>query len=549
MAASLAAAFMLSSSAGAFVVSDIRVEGIQRTEPGTVFAHLPFSAGDEYSPAMATRSIHALYRSGLFKDVSLERDGNVVVVRVVERPAVSDIETSGIKAFDKNAIEKSLRDVGLGEGRIFDRAVLDRADQELRRQYLARGFYAVKINTTVTPLERNRVRVNIAVDEGRPAKIEGIRFVGNTVFSTGDLMDEMQLHPSNMWSWYTKRDLYSREKLAADLESLRSFYLNRGYLDFRVDSVQVQISPNRDDVYLTVNIHEGAPYKISGVKLNGDMLGLDDIFEKMVDVKAGQTFNAERVNEVSRRMTAKLSTLGYAFSKADPIPVMDKDAHTVELVYTVDPGRRVYVRRVNVTGNNRTRDDVIRREVTQYEDSWYDSAKVAASRDRVDRLGFFEEVAADPVPVPGTNNQVDLEVRVKERPTGQLSLGAGYSSSDGVVLTGGFAQNNLRGTGKALSVNINTSKSQRTYAVSVDEPYITTTGISRSWDLSLQTVDRSKEKSNSNKKDVKYETRKAGINFGIPFTEYDRVYLGGRVEQLRTINAGTDVQYLAFVEK
>lgn len=535
MAASVAAAFLLCNSAGAFVISDIRVEGIQRTEPGTVFSHLPFTAGDEYTPEMATRAIHALYRSGLFKDVSIERAGDDVVIKVIERPAVADIETHGIKAFDKAAVEKSLRMVGLAEGRIFDQATLDRADQELRRQYLTRGFYGVQIKTNVTPLERNRVRVNINVDEGRPAKIESIRFVGNKVFSSSDLEDEIQLQPSGFWSWYTKRDLYSREKLAADLESLRSYYMNRGYLDFRIDSVQVQISPDRDAVFLTVNLFEGDKYTISGSRLDGDMLGLDEEFKKMDDLKVGSVFNAELVNNVSRRITAKLSTLGYAFASANPTPVIDKEKRTVEILFTVDPGRRVYVRHVNITGNNRTHDDVIRREVTQYEQSWFDSDKVAASRDRIDRLGFFESVVAEPSAVAGTRDTVDLDINVKERPTGQVSLGAGYSTSDKVVLTAGFSQNNIMGTGNALSVNLNTSKSQRTIGVSVSEPYITTTGISRDWDASLQRIDLTKE---DNSAQVKYDTRSAGVNFGVPFTPVDRVYFGGRIEQIKLIELG-----------
>lgn len=551
IATAVAATFLLSNSAGAFVIHDIKVEGIQRTEPGTVFSHLPFTTGDEYTPQMATRAIHALYRSDLFKDVSIIKQGDDVIVKVVERPAVASIETHGIKAFDKTAIEKSLRQVGLAEGRIFDQATLDRADQELRRQYLAKGYYGVQVKTTISPLERNRVRVNINVDEGRPAKIESVRFVGNHVFSSGDLEDEMQLHPSNFWSWYTKSDLYSREKLAADLETLRSYYLNRGYLDFRVDSVQVQISPDRDAVYLTINLFEGEKYKVSGTKLNGDMLGLEEDFKKMDDIKVGDTFNASAVDAVSKRITAKLSTLGYAFSSANPQPIVNKEAHTVEIVYTVDPGRRVYVRHVNVTGNNRTRDDVIRREVTQYEESWFDSDKVAASRDRIDRLGFFETVQMDPVPVEGTRDMVDLDVKVKERPTGQISLGAGYSSSDKIVLTAGFSQNNIMGTGNALSVNLNTSKSQRTYAVSVSEPYITTTGISRDWDAAIQKVNLDKTDNNT---DVEYEKRTAGVSFGIPFTALDRVYLGGRVEQTRILKTGKVDQngvneYKTYVDK
>jgi len=469
-----------------------------------------------------------------------------VVVSLVERPAVATITTHGIKVFDKVAVEKSLRDVGLAEGRIFDQSTLERADQELRRQYLARGFYGVNVKTTATPLERNRVGITIDVDEGRASSISSIRFVGNKVYDNDDLLDLMQLGTPNWFSWYTKRDLYSREKLAADLETIRSHYLDAGYLDFKFDSVQVSISPNRSDVFLTINMTEGEPYTISGSKLQGDLLGLDDVFTPMLTLKEGSTYNASEANAVAEAIKDKLSTLGYAFSQVTPNPMTNPTDHKVEVVYTVDPGRRAYVRRVNISGNNRTRDEVIRREVRQYEAAWFDSDKVKVSRDRIDRLGFFDSVTAEPVPVQGTRDQVDLDVKVQERATGSVSLGAGYSTSEGIVLSGGFAQNNLFGTGKSLQVDLNTSKSQRTYAVSITEPYVTPTGISRTWDVSDRRVDLNK----LDVADVKYETGAAALSFGIPFTEYDRVFLGGRVESTKvSVNDNSPQRYKTYVEK
>ncbi|MBS5291905.1 MAG: outer membrane protein assembly factor BamA [Sutterella wadsworthensis] len=537
---------MCAEGAWAFVISDIRVEGIQRTEPGIVFSHLPFRVGDDYTPEKGTRAIRMLYRSGLFKDVNLTQDGSTVVVSLVERPAVATITTHGIKVFDKVAVEKSLRDVGLAEGRIFDQSTLERADQELRRQYLARGFYGVNVKTTATPLERNRVGITIDVDEGRASSISSIRFVGNKVYDNDDLLDLMQLGTPNWFSWYTKRDLYSREKLAADLETIRSHYLDAGYLDFKFDSVQVSISPNRSDVFLTINMTEGEPYTISGSKLQGDLLGLDDVFTPMLTLKEGSTYNASEANAVAEAIKDKLSTLGYAFSQVTPNPMTNPTDHKVEVVYTVDPGRRAYVRRVNISGNNRTRDEVIRREVRQYEAAWFDSDKVKVSRDRIDRLGFFDSVTAEPVPVQGTRDQVDLDVKVQERATGSVSLGAGYSTSEGIVLSGGFAQNNLFGTGKSLQVDLNTSKSQRTYAVSITEPYVTPTGISRTWDVSDRRVDLNK----LDVADVKYETGAAALSFGIPFTEYDRVFLGGRVESTKvSVNDNSPQRYKTYVEK
>lgn len=546
LTAALSAAFLLAGTASAFTISDIRVEGLTRTEPGTVFSHLPFRSGEEYTADKGVRAIHSLYQSGLFRDVSLSQDGDVVVVHVLERPAVATIETHGIKAFDRAAVEKSLRDVGLAEGRIFDQAILDRADQELRRQYLARGYYGSTVKTTVTPLERNRVRITINVDEGGASSIASIRFTGNRLFDSDDLQELMQLGTPNWFSWYTKRDLYSREKLAADLETIRSFYMNQGYLDFRIDSVQVAIAPNKSDVYITVNLTEGEKYTIRSARLQGDMLGLDDQLEKLVTLKEGEVYNAQAVKDVSTALTDKLSTLGYAFASATPNPVPNVGDRTVDIVYTIDPGRRAYVRRVNITGNNRTRDEVIRREVRQYESAWFDSDKVKLSRDRIDRLGYFETVTAEPKPVPGTRDQVDLEVNVKERPTGSLSLGAGYSTSEGVILSAGFAQNNVFGTGNSVSVDVNTSKSQRTYALSVTEPYVTPEGVSRSWDL----YDRKVDLDDLDVADVKYETRGAGLSFGIPFTETDRVFLGTRVESTHVDwNSNSPQRYISYAKE
>lgn len=546
LAAALLGALAFAQGAAAFTISDIRVEGISRTEPGTVFSHLPFRAGDEYTAEKGTRAIHALYASGLFRDVTLTQDGDVLVVHIVERPAVATIETSGIKAFDKDAVEKSLRDVGMAEGRIFDQAILERADQELRRQYLARGYYGVSVKTTVTPLERNRVRITISVDEGRASSISAIRFVGNKTFDNDELADLMQLGVPNWFSWYTKRDLYSREKLAADLESIRSFYMNQGYLDFKIDSVQVSIAPNKSDVYVTINMTEGEKYTVNDVRLTGDLLGLDSELQALITLEKGEMYNAEKVKNVSSAITDKLATLGYAFATANASPISDAQGRTVDIVYTVDPGRRAYVRRVNITGNNRTRDEVIRREVRQYEAAWFNSDLVKLSRDRIDRLGYFESVTAEPKPVPGTRDQVDLEVNVKERPTGSISLGAGYSTSEGIILSAGFAQNNVFGTGNSVSVDVNTSKSQRTIALSVVQPYITPEGISRSWDV----YDRSVDLKELEVADVKYDTRGFGVSWGIPFTELDRVFLGGRFEMTDVkSNANSPWRYQNYEDK
>lgn len=528
-----------------FTIKDIRIEGIARTEPGTVLSHLPFQVGDEFTTAKGNTAIHALYSSGLFRDVRLEQDGNVLVVTVQERPAVATITTQGIRAFDEKAMLQSLRDVGMSEGRIFDSAILDKADQELRRQYLARGYYGVDVKTTVTPLDRNRVRLSIVVDEGQAATIKSIRFVGNNIMDDDELQEQMALRTGGWMSWYTKSDLYSREKLAADIEAIRSFYLNNGYLDFKVDSVQVSIAPNKKDIFISINLTEGEQYTVSGVELAGDMLGLQDDLLPLIEIKPDSIYNAEEINTASEAIAQKLSSLGYAFATARPTPVVG-DNNTVKIVYTIDPGRRAYVRKVNISGNTKTKDEVIRREVRQYEAAWFDSQKVKLSRDRIDRLGYFDSVTVDPKPVPGTRDQVDLEVNVQERPTGSISLGAGYSTSDGIILSAGFAQNNIFGTGNSMSVQVDTSDSTRTYALSVTEPYITPEGVSRTIDLYDRKVDMEDQEITD---DVIYETRGAAVSWGIPFTEYDRVFLGGKFENT-IVDAGPNApkRYRQYVD-
>ncbi len=356
------------------VIQDIRLEGISRTEAGTVFSHLPIRVGDTYTAELGAEALRSLYASGMFRDVELDMDGNVLVVRIQERPTVAGIQTTGISEFDKKGVEKSLRDVGLAEGAIFDRSILERATQELRRQYLTRGHYAVEIKPPVTPVERNRVRVILDVEEGNVSKIATIRFVGNKIYSDGKLRDEMQLGLPNWLSWYTKRDQYSREKLQGDLEAIRALYNNNGYLDFKIDSTQVSISPDKSKIHITINVDEGKRYRIKDVKLTGDMLGLEPEFEDLIDIKPGSVYNASKVNALGKAITDRLSTLGYAFAKATPEPVPEgADSDLVSIIYVIDPGKRVYVRKVNISGNTRTRDEVIRREVRQYEASWFDS--------------------------------------------------------------------------------------------------------------------------------------------------------------------------------
>jgi len=518
------------AAAQEFVIRDIRVEGIQRTEAGTVFSYLPLRVGDRYDPERGAAAIRALFATGLFKDVRFQAEGDVLVVIVEERPAIAEVKLEGVKEFDKDTVLKSLREVGLGEARVFDRSLLERAEQEMKRQYLSRGLYGVEVKSTVTPVERNRVNVLITIDEGETARIRSIRFTGNKAFSEGTLRDQLELSTSGWLTWYTKRDQYARPKLAGDLESLRSFYLNRGYLDFNIESTQVSISPDKRDIHITINVVEGERYTVSQVKLAGELLGLEQELEALIDVRPGDTFSAERFNAVSKRMTDRLGALGYAFATANAVPETDREKREVAFTFFLDPGRRVYVRRVNIAGNSRTRDDVIRREIRQFENAWFDAEKVRLSRDRIDRLGYFDKVEVETPPVAGSFDQVDVNFTIEERPTGQIQAGAGYSSTEGLVLQGSYSQQNTFGTGHAVSFEINTSKATRTFGLTHTDPYVTLHGISRTIEL----LDRKSDLAQLNLGTVDLGSRIAAIRYGVPFTEFDTVFFGLRYE-------GTDI--------
>jgi outer membrane protein insertion porin family len=526
-----------------FTVRDIRVEGLQRVEPGTVFVTLPFQVGDVYNDDKAASAIRSLFGLGLFKDVRIDVQGNVVIVIVEERPTIADVSFTGTKEFDKEVLVKALREVGLADGRAFDKALADRAEQELKRQYLSRSLYGAEIVTTVTPIERNRVNLNFNVIEGDVAKIKTINIVGAQAFSESTLKGLFDLDTGGWLSWYTKSDRYSRTKLNADLESLKSYYLTRGYLEFKIDSTQVSISPDKQSIGITVNITEGVPFVVAGVKLEGNYLAKEEEFKTLVKIVPGQPYNAERVAETTKAFTDYFGVFGYAFAQVQARPDIDRSKNSVVINMVADPSRRAYVRKINVSGNNRTRDEVIRREFRQFEASWYDGEKIKLSRDRVDRLGYFKSVDIDTSDVPGTNDQVDVNVKVEEKPTGNLTLGAGFSSSDKLSLQFKVQQENVFGSGNYLGIDLNTSKLNRTLAFTAVDPYFTKDGVSRSVDVYFR-KQRPVEESSS---DYSLDTRGASIRFGVPFSEQNTVFFGGGIEQT-TINPGTNLPaaYLAF---
>ncbi|MEP7101962.1 MAG: outer membrane protein assembly factor BamA [Burkholderiales bacterium] len=526
-----------------FPVKDIRVEGLQRSDAGTVFASLPFRIGETYTDEKGAAALRALFATGLYKDVRIDIDGSVVVVIVEERPVIANIDFVGLKEFDKDQLIKSLRDFGISDGQPFDKALADRAEQELKRQYLTRSLYGAEVVTTVTPQERNRVNLSFTITEGSAAKISEIRIAGNSAFSEGTLVGLFDLNAGGWLNFYTKADRYSRAKLDADLETLRAYYLNRGYLEFNIESTQVAISPDKQDITITINVKEGQPYTVSGVKLEGDYLGKEDDFKTLVQIKPGEPYRAETVTQTTRLMSDRFGTFGYAFAKVDERRDIDRTNGTVAITIVAEPARRVYIRRISVSGNTKTRDEVVRREFRQFESSWYDGRKIKLSRDRVDRLGFFSEVSVDTNEVPGTADQVDLTITVKEKQTGNLQIGAGFSSADKLSLSGSIKQENVFGSGNYLGVELNTSKYSRTLVVSTIDPYFTVDGISRYIDVFYRT----QRPINSQGEEYKLVTPGASIRFGVPFSEYDTVFFGIGFEQTKIEGSNLPVNYRNYV--
>ncbi|MGR4870045.1 outer membrane protein assembly factor BamA [Variovorax sp. LARHSF232] len=510
-----------------FTVRDIRVEGLQRVEPGTIFASMPIRVGDTYTDERGSAAIRALFDLGLFKDVRIDVNGNVVVVIVEERPTIADVEFIGTKEFDKDVLKKALRDVGLADGRPYDKALADRAEQELKRQYVSRSLYNAEVVTTVTPIERNRVNLSFTVTEGEPARIKDIRIVGNQAYSESTLLGLFDQDSGGWLSWYTKSNQYSRAKLNADLETLRSYYLTRGYLEFRIDSTQVAISPDRQDLSVTVNINEGQKFVVSGVKLEGNFLGREDEFKSLVTIQPGEPYNGEQVTETTKAFTDYFGSFGYAFARVQARPEVDRVNNRVALTLQAEPSRRVYVRRVSVSGNNRTRDEVIRREFRQYEASWYDGDRIKLSRQRVDRLGYFTEVNVDTLEVPGSPDQVDLAMTVTEKPTGTLQLGAGYSTAEKISFNFGISQENVFGSGNYLGLQLNTSKYNRTIQLTSTNPYFTQEGISRTFDIYYRTT----RPYYAEDGDYRLVNEGGSIRFGVPFSEVDTVYFGVGLER------------------
>ena len=542
----LASVCISAHAADSFVIKDIRLEGLQRVEPGTVFSYLPVQVGDTFTEEKGADAIRALYETGFFRDVQIQAQGDVLIVIVEERPTISRIEFTGMKEFDQEIVRKSLKSVGVAEARFYDKALIDKAEQELKRQYVSKGMYAAEVVATVTPVERNQVAIYFNIDEGPVAKIQEINFIGNKVFSESTLTGLMQLRTGGWLSWYTKDNLYSKQKLTADLETIRSYYLNRGYLEFVIDSTQVSITPDKKSIYLTISIKEGQKFTVQKVSLAGELLGKEAELMQLVQLKAGDTFSSAKLTESTKAIADLLGSYGYAFATINPQPDIHREQSEVDLTLVVDPGRRVYVRKVNISGNAKTRDVVIRREMRQFESSWFDGDKIELSKKRLGRLGYFTENNVTTQDVPGSPDQVDVNVDVKEKPTGAVSLGAGYSSTEKVILTAGINQDNAFGSGQSIGLNASLGKVNQSIALSNYDPYFTEDGISRFTDIYYRT-----SKPLYYIGDPDYQIRSVGtdLKFGVPYSEVDRVFYGTALEyfQINT-TSNTPQPYLNYAQ-
>jgi outer membrane protein insertion porin family len=506
-----------------FVIKDIRVEGIQRTEAGTVFSYLPVKVGDTLNDDQASAAIRALFSTGFFKDVSLKEEQGVLVVQVRERPSIASVEINGVKEFPKDQLRDNLKQVGLAEGRIFDKSALEKSEQELKRQYVARGKYGVSVKTVLTELERNRVAVNFNVVEGEVSKIQQINIVGNKAYSEKELLDLIKLTTPDWFTWMSKNDQYSKQKLSADMETIRTFYLDSGYMEFSIDSTQVSISPDKKDIFITLNITEGPKYSVSSVKIAGpeNVLTHDEI-RKMIGVKEGDVFSRKAITASTQKIMESFGDEGYAFANVNAAPEVDKEKHQVGFTFMVDPSQRVYIRRINVAGNTKTRDEVVRREFRQMESGWFATQKIKKSKQRIDRLGFFGNVNIETLPVQGTKDQMDLNVSVEEKSTGTLSVGAGISSTEGLTLMASVSQSNVFGTGNNLSAQINTSQYNKIYSVSYTNPYYTDDGVSRGFDF----YNRKTSSTQATVSQYTSDTIGGGVRFAVPLAEDQMIHYG-----------------------
>ncbi|CAH9017468.1 outer membrane protein assembly factor BamA [Candidatus Nitrosacidococcus sp. I8] len=528
-----------------FTIKDIRIEGLRQISAGTVFNYLPAKAGDTVDSQKVKNIIHDLFKTRFFKDIQVEREGSVLVIIVTERPGIASIKFTGNKEIKGEQLTKALQQIGFAEGQVFDRSILEKVELELQRQYFSRGKYGVKIKTTVTPLTRNRVGITIDVKEGAVAKIGGINIVGNHAFKEKTLLRTLELKKSNKLSFLTHKNQYSRQKLAADLETIRSYYLDRGYVNFTINSTQVSITPDKTRVFIVVNITEGDQYQIGKVKLAGKFVFPPEDLFKILIVAPGDVFSRKAVSESTTNITDLLGDEGYAFANVNAMPEIDEEKKIVTLTFFIDPGKRAYVRRVNISGNTKTRDEVVRREIRQQEGGWISTELIHRSKERIQRLGYFKDVNVETVPVPGTTDQVDVNFGVEEHPSGSLSAGIGYSQSQGFIFNTSIAQQNFLGSGKYVNVGFNNSYVNTIYSFGYTNPYFTEDGISRGFNAYYR-------KTNPLFGNIASYTSKnygADLTFTIPINELDNINLGAGYQNADiSLTDTSPIQYEQFVQ-
>lgn len=515
--------------AESFTITDIRVNGLQRVSAGSVFGALPLNVGEQVDDRRLVEATRALFRTGFFQDIQLGREGGVLVISVVERPTISAIELEGNKAIKSEDLLKGLQQSGLAEGEIFQRATLEGVRNELQRQYVAQGRYSAEIETEVVPQPRNRVSLKIKINEGSVAAIQHINVVGNTVFPDEDLLNLFELKTTNLFSFFRNDDKYAREKLSGDLERLRSYYLDRGYINMDISSTQVSITPDKKHVYITVNIDEGEKYTIREVKLAGDLKVPEEDVRSLLLVKEGQVFSRKVMTNTSELITRRLGNEGYTFANVNAVPEPHDEDNTVSVTFMVDPGKRAYVNRINFRGNTKTEDEVLRREMRQMEGGWASTYLIDQSKTRLERLGFFKEVNVETPQVPGTDDQVDVNYTVEEQPSGSITASVGFAQNAGLILGGAISQNNFLGTGNKVSIGLNRSEYQTRYNFGFVDPYWTEDGVSLGYNAFYRTTDYDDLDVDFSSYSV--DSLGAGVNIGYPISETARLTYGLSVQQ------------------
>lgn len=514
--------FSVSLHAAPFTVTDIRLDGLQRVSAGTVFEAFPITAGDTVDDERLAEATRRLFSEGLFDDVSIYRDGDVLILRLVELPTITAIEIEGNKAIQTEALMDGLKQSGLAEGYVLKRATLERISLELERQYVAQGRYDASIVTEVVALPRNRVELKIDVDEGNIASIEHINIVGNNVFSDEELLGALALQSTNFWSWYSSDNKYSREKLGGDLETLRSYYLDRGYIRFNIESTQVSVSPNKKGVYVTINVTEGEVYNIRDVKVAGELIVSEDELTRLYLVRDGDVFSRRRVTLTSDLMTKRLGNEGYTFAKVNGIPKIDDEERLVDMTFFVEPGKRTYVRSIQFAGNDGTRDEVLRREMIQMEGGWASTEKIESGKNRLNQLGYFKAVNVETPPVPGTDDMIDVKYTVEEQLSGSLNFNVGYAAGSGMILGASISQNNFMGSGNQMSLGVQKTDTVQSYNFSYLNPYYTIDGVSRGFNVFYRETDF---ENLSTVSDYQTNTYGGNVTFGYPISRKQRVSL------------------------